>query len=199
MKAHGRADARHRALGRYLDRNLPDGRVVALNADTGASVGEDGRTPPHEFGQGAAFAAARSSVEGKVIVANAPSDGGHPRLVDGLDARTGNELWRWYAIPKAGRARQTETWKDKHMHGGPGGGGLWQTGSTTPRTRLTILGHRQTSARNPIRVPPRRQPLHQRVVALDLDTGPRCLAPQSFTHSLLSAPTTQPDKIDSWD
>ena len=87
-----------------------------------------------------------------------------------LDARTGNELWRWYAIPKPGEPG-SETWKDKNNAWKTGGGGLWQTGSYDPATRLTIWG-----TGNPVpQYDPSRAPATTSTptpaVALDIDTG----------------------------
>src|SRR5262249_56012077 len=56
-----------------------------------------------------------------------------------LEARTGKELWRWYVVPKPGDPG-SETWKDKNNAWKTGGGGIWQTGSYDPSTRLTIWG-----------------------------------------------------------
>jgi alcohol dehydrogenase (cytochrome c) len=102
--------------------------VVALNRDSGEIVWDKKIAQPNEFGYKERLAAAPMTVEGKVIVANGAGDGGTRGWVAALDARTGNELWRWYAIPKPGEPG-SETWKDKNNAWKTGGGGLWQTGS----------------------------------------------------------------------
>ena len=150
--------------------NLPDGRVVALNRDTGEAVWEKKIAQPNEFGSKERLAAAPITVEGKVLVANGAGDGGTRGWVAALDARTGNELWRWYAIPKPGEPG-SETWKDKNNAWKTGGGGLWQTGSYDPATRLTIWG-----TGNPVpQYDPESRPgdnlYTNAVVALDIDTG----------------------------
>ena len=53
--------------------------------------------------------------------------------------KTGNELWRWYTVPKPGDPG-SETWKDDHNAWKTGGGGIWQTGSYDPATKLYIVG-----------------------------------------------------------
>src|SRR3989441_7105777 len=118
---------------------LPDGRVVALNRDSGEIVWDKKVAQPNEFGSKERLAAAPLTAEGKVIVANGAGDAGTRGWIAGLDARTGNELWRWYVIPKPGDPG-SETWKDKNNAWKTGGGGLWQTGSYDPATKLTILG-----------------------------------------------------------
>jgi len=150
--------------------NLPDGRVVALNRDSGEPVWDKKVGTTNEFGTRERLAAAPMVVEGKVIVANGAGDAGTRGWVAALDARTGNELWRWYAIPKPGEPG-SETWKDKNNAWKTGGGGLWQTGSYDPATRLTIWG-----TGNPVpQYDPESRPgdnlYTNAVVALDIDTG----------------------------
>jgi alcohol dehydrogenase (cytochrome c) len=118
---------------------LPDGRVVALNRDSGEVVWDKKVAGVNEFGTKERLAAAPITAEGKVIVANGAGDAGTRGWIAGLDARTGNELWRWYAVPKPGEPG-SETWKDKNNAWKTGGGGLWQTGSYDPDTKLTIWG-----------------------------------------------------------
>src|SRR5262249_58136416 len=84
--------------------------------------------------------AAPLAVDGKVLIANGAGDATRGWLA-GLDARTGKELWRWYAVPKPGE-KGSETWKDDTNAWKTGGGGLWQTGSYDPAPRLTIWGTR---------------------------------------------------------
>src|SRR5207249_1477058 len=118
---------------------LPDGRVIALNRDSGEIVWDKKVAGVNEFGSKERLAAAPITAEGKVIIANGAGDAGTRGWVAALDAKTGNELWRWYAIPKPGEPG-SETWKDKTNAWKTGGGGLWQTGSYDPATRLTIWG-----------------------------------------------------------
>ena len=119
--------------------NLPDGRVIALNRDSGEIVWDKKVAQPNEFGNKERFHAAPLIAEGKVIVANGAGDAGTRGWVAGLDAKTGNELWRWYSVPEPGQPG-SETWKDKNNAWKTGGGGLWQTGSYDPDTKLTIWG-----------------------------------------------------------
>jgi alcohol dehydrogenase (cytochrome c) len=119
--------------------NLPDGRVIALNRDSGEIVWDKKVAQPNEFGNKERFHAAPLIAEGKVIVANGAGDAGTRGWVAALDANTGNELWRWYSVPAPGQPG-SETWKDKNNAWKTGGGGLWQTGSYDPDTKLTIWG-----------------------------------------------------------
>jgi len=102
-----------------------------------------------EFGSRERFFAAPITVDGKVIIANGAGDGKTRGWIAALEARTGKELWRWYAIPKPGDPG-SETWKDKNNAWKTGGAGLWQTGTYDPATRLTIWA-RAIRSRNTIR------------------------------------------------
>jgi alcohol dehydrogenase (cytochrome c) len=150
--------------------NLPDGRVIAINRDSGEIVWDKQVAKPNEFGTKERMNSAPLVAEGKVLVANGAGDSGTRGWLTALDARTGNELWRWYAIPKPGEPG-SETWKDKNNAWKTGGGGLWQTGSYDPETKLTIWG-----TGNPVpQYDPTSRPgdnlYTNSVVALDVNTG----------------------------
>ena len=150
--------------------NLPDGRVIALNRDTGEIVWDKQVAKTNEFGSRERFLAAPMAVEGKVLVANGAGDSGTRGWIAALDARTGNEIWRWYVVPKPGDPG-SETWKDKTNAWKTGGGGIWQTGSYDPETRSAIWG-----TGNPVPIyDPQARPgdnlYTNSVVSLDIDTG----------------------------
>ena len=150
--------------------NLPDGRVIAVNRDSGEIVWDKAIAKTDEFGNRERFFAAPITADGKVIIANGAGDGKTRGWIAALDARTGNELWRWYAIPKPGDPG-SETWKDKNSAWKTGGAGLWQTGSYDPATKLTIWG-----TGNPIpQYDPQARPgdnlYTNTAVALNIDTG----------------------------
>lgn len=150
--------------------NLPDGRVVAANRDSGEIVWDKQVAKTDEFGTRERFYTAPITADGKVIVANGAGDAGTRGWLAALDARTGNELWRWYAVPKPGE-QGGETWKDNTNAWKTGGGGLWQTGSYDPATKLTIWG-----TGNPVpQYDPESRPgdnlYTNSAVALDIETG----------------------------
>jgi alcohol dehydrogenase (cytochrome c) len=119
--------------------NIPDGRVIAVKRDSGEIVWDQMVASTNEFGKRERFYTAPITADGKVIVANSAGDGQTRGWIAGLDARSGKELWRWYVVPKPGEPG-SETWKDTHNAWKTGGGGLWQTGSYDPATKLTIWG-----------------------------------------------------------
>ena len=154
----------------FVFANLPDGRVIAVNRENGEIAWDKMVTTTNEFGKRERFYTAPIAADGKVIVANSAGDGQTRGWIAALDARTGNELWRWYVVPKPGDPG-SETWKDKNSAWKTGGGGLWQTGSYDPATKLTIWG-----TGNPVPIyDPQARPgdnlYTNSVVALNVDTG----------------------------
>ena len=150
--------------------NLPDGRVIAVKRDTGEIVWDKKIATTNEFGNKEFFDTAPLTADGKVLIANGAGDAGTRGWVAALDARTGKELWRWYVIPKPGDPG-SETWKDKNNAWKTGGGGIWQTGSYDPATKLTIWG-----TGNPVpQYDPQSRPgdnlYTDSAVALNIDTG----------------------------
>ncbi len=119
--------------------NLPDGRAIAINRDNGEIVWDKKITTTNEFGGTEKFLTAPIVADGKVLVQNGSGDSGTRGWVAALDVRTGNELWRWYAVPKEGDPG-SETWKDDHNAWKTGGGGIWQTGSYDAAQNLYIFG-----------------------------------------------------------
>jgi alcohol dehydrogenase (cytochrome c) len=150
--------------------NLPDGRVVAIDRDTGEIVWDKKVATKNEFGGQERFFTAPLVADGKVIVQNGAGDAGTRGWVAALDVKTGNELWRFYTVPKPGDPG-SESWKDDHNAWKTGGGGLWQTGSYDPSTKLYIVG---TGNPFPIYDPqfrPGDNLYTNSVIALNVDTG----------------------------
>ena len=150
--------------------NLPDGRVIAVNRNNGEIVWDKMVAATNEFGSKERFNSAPITADGKVIVANGAGDAKTRGWIAALDARSGKELWRWYVVPKPGDPG-SETWKDTNNAWKTGGGGLWQTGSYDPATKLTIWG-----TGNPIPIyDPQARPgdnlYTNSVVAVNVDSG----------------------------
>ncbi len=119
--------------------NLPDGRVIAIDRDSGEIIWDEEIAGRNEFGNRERFLTAPLVADGVLIVQNGAGDGGTRGWVAGLDVRSGEELWRWYTVPEPGQPG-SETWKDDHNAWKTGGGGVWQTGSYDPETNLYIFG-----------------------------------------------------------
>jgi alcohol dehydrogenase (cytochrome c) len=134
--------SRTRGIALWEDKviaNLPDGRVIAINRDNGEIVWDKKMMTKNEFGNQERFLTAPIVADGKVLVQNGAGDGGTRGWVAALDVTTGNELWRWYTVPKPGDPG-SNTWKDDHNAWKTGGGGIWQTGSYDPEQNLYIFG-----------------------------------------------------------
>ena len=150
--------------------NLPDGRVIAVNRDNGEIVWDKMIAKTNEFGSRERFFAAPITAEGKVIIANGAGDGKRGAGLRRSTSRPATNSGAGTSVPKPGDPG-SETWKDKNNAWKTGGGGLWQTGSYDPATKLTIWG-----TGNPIpQYDPQARPgdnlYTNSVVALNIDTG----------------------------
>jgi glucose dehydrogenase len=68
--------------------NLPDGRVIAINRDSGEIVWDKQIAKPNAFGSKERFLSAPITAEGKVIVANGAGDAGTRGWLAALDVKT---------------------------------------------------------------------------------------------------------------
>jgi alcohol dehydrogenase (cytochrome c) len=134
--------SRTRGIALWEDKviaNLPDGRVIAINRENGEIIWDKKIAGRNEFGGQERLSAAPLVADGKVLIQNGAGDAGTRGWVAALDVNTGNELWRWYTVPKPGEPG-SETWKDDHNAWKTGGGGVWQTGSYDAAQNLYIFG-----------------------------------------------------------
>jgi alcohol dehydrogenase (cytochrome c) len=171
--AHEGNISRSRGIALWEDKvyaNLPDGRVIAVNRDTGEIVWDQKVAVKNEFGSQERFFTAPLVADGKVIVQNGAGDAATRGWVAALDAGTGKELWRWYVVPKPGDPG-SETWKDNHNAWKTGGGGVWQTGSYDPDQNLYIVGTGNPVPAYDPQFRPGDNLYTNSVVALDVATG----------------------------
>ena len=152
--------------------NLPDGRVIALDRDTGEILWDQEIAQQTEFGGREAFRAAPLVADGTVIIQNGTGDAGTRGWVAGLDVETGEEKWRWYVVPEPGEPG-SETWRDDHNAWKTGGGGIWQTGSYDPETNLYIFGTGNPYPIYDAEFRPGDNLYTDSVVAVDVATGER--------------------------
>ncbi len=108
-------------------------RVIATNKDNGKVVWE---TNLHDQSD-VQLTAAPLAVKDKILIGAAGGDRGTRDWIAGLDAATGELLWRKYVIPAPGEPG-SETWKDKNNAWQVGGGAMWITGSYDPATNQVI-------------------------------------------------------------
>ena len=152
--------------------NLPDGRVIAINRDTGEIMWDTEIATTNEFGGRERFLTAPLVADGKVLVQNGAGDGGTRGWVAALDVTTGDELWRWYTVPEPGQPG-SETWKDNHNAWKTGGSGVWQTGSYDPESNLYIFGTGNPYLSYDAEFRPGDNLYTNSVVALNVETGER--------------------------
>ena len=128
--------------GDMVYNDLVDGRVVGISRSSGEIVWDEqiARTGIEwDFYGKEQFTAAPLSVEGKILVGQSFGDAATRGWLAALDAGTGEELWRFYAVPGPGELGH-ETWQDDHNAWKTGGGGMWTTGSYDVDSRVTIWG-----------------------------------------------------------
>jgi len=164
--------AAHRGLalaGKLVVTGLSNGHVVACDSETGDVVWDK-----QVGAAGEGFVAAPVVVGDKLLVSNNMGDWATRGYVAALKIDSGDELWRWYAVPEPGQPG-SETWKCDEA-GNPdcwktGGAGMWQTGSYDPTTNTTYWG-----TGNPVPMfDPEYRPgdnlYSNSSIALDVDTG----------------------------
>jgi len=111
-----------------------DGRMIALNAKTGAV---DWNVQIDRPEAGYSVTVAPLVVKDKLIFGPAGGEFGIRGYVLAIDPNTGKELWRFYTIPEPGKPG-SETWSGEAWK--TGGGPIWTTGSYDPDLNLTYWG-----------------------------------------------------------
>jgi quinohemoprotein ethanol dehydrogenase len=165
------------AWGNKLFLGTLDGRLIALDANTGRPVWEKLTVDPN-FRY--SITGAPRVVKGKVIIGNGGAEMGVRGYVSAYDADTGNMVWRFFTVPgdpskpfespileKAAKTWTGEWWK----HGG--GGTVWDSIVYDPELDLLYIGVGNGSPWNwRIRSPQGGDNLFlSSIVALKPDTG----------------------------
>ena len=130
----GRVNRGVAILGNSVFMGTIDGRVVALNAKTGAVEWNVLIDRPEA---GYSITVAPLVVKDKLIVGPAGGEYGIRGYILALDPKTGKELWRFYTIPGPGEPG-SETWSGEAWK--RGGGPIWVTGSYDPDLNLMYWG-----------------------------------------------------------
>jgi alcohol dehydrogenase (cytochrome c) len=111
-----------------------DAHLVALDRKTGNVLFDVEMETPE---RGYAGTGAPLIVKDKVIVGIAGGEYANRGFVDAYDPGSGERLWRWFAIPAAGK-RGSETWPADVL--ARGGGPTWLTGTYDPELNLLYWG-----------------------------------------------------------
>ncbi|MGC2333060.1 MAG: PQQ-dependent dehydrogenase, methanol/ethanol family [Candidatus Acidiferrales bacterium] len=123
---------------------LLDGRLVALDADSGKVVWEVHTTDPNaDYG----ITGAPRIVRGKVIIGNVGGEFAVRGYVSAYDAETGKQVWRFYTVPgdpskpfeSKAMERAAKTWTGEWYKMG-GGGTPWDAFAYDPDLNLLYVG-----------------------------------------------------------
>ncbi len=135
------------AWGNQLFLGTLDGRLVALNRDTGEMLWEKVTV---DQSQSYSITGAPRVIDGKVLIGNGGAEFGVRGYIAAYDAKDGDELWRFYTVPgDEGRdapdylKTAAETWSGDVLTGdsGIGGGGtVWDSMAYDPELDLLYFG-----------------------------------------------------------
>jgi alcohol dehydrogenase (cytochrome c) len=143
-----------------------DGRVIATDKETG-KVLWDKNVKVADVDN---FTGAPLLVKDMIILPSSGGDIGARSWIGAVDAKTGNLLWRTYAIPAPGEPGH-ETWADDHDAWKTGGGAFWYAGAYEPATNLLYYGTGQPVPMYDAEYRPGDNLYTNSTLAIDADTG----------------------------
>ncbi len=157
-----------------------DGRLIALDAATGAKVWEKDTLIDHEHSY--TITGAPRAFNGKVVIGQGGAEYGTRGYITAYDTETGNQVWRWFTVPgdpskpfeDASMEAAAKTWDPAGKYWLNGGGGTpWDTITYDPDLNLVYIGTGNGSPWNrDIRSPSGGDNLYlAALVALNADTG----------------------------
>jgi quinohemoprotein ethanol dehydrogenase len=157
-----------------------DGRLIALDAATGAKVWEKDTLIDHEHSY--TITGAPRAFNGKVVIGQSGAEYGARGYVTAYDTETGNQLWRWFTVPgdpskpfeDASMEAAAKTWDPAGKYWLNGGGGTpWDAITFDPDLNMVYVGTGNGSPWNrKFRSPSGGDNLYlASIVALNADTG----------------------------
>jgi quinohemoprotein ethanol dehydrogenase len=157
-----------------------DGRLIALDAATGQKLWEKDTLIDHDHSY--TVTGAPRVFNGKVLIGQGGAEYGARGYVTAYDAETGNQLWRWFAVPgdpskpfeDASMEAAAKTWDPAGKWWINGGGGTpWDTITFDPDLNMVYIGTGNGAPWNrKFRSPSGGDNLYlASIVALNADTG----------------------------
>jgi quinohemoprotein ethanol dehydrogenase len=157
-----------------------DGRLIALDAATGAKVWEKDTLIDHDHSY--TITGAPRAFNGKVVIGQGGAEYGARGYITAYDTETGNQVWRWFTVPgdpskpfeDASMEAAAKTWDPAGKYWLNGGGGTpWDTMTYDPDLNLVFIGTGNGSPWNRnARSPSGGDNLYlASLVALNADTG----------------------------
>src|SRR4051794_40489496 len=157
-----------------------DGRLIALDAVTGAKVWEKDTLIDHDHSY--TITGAPRAINGKVLIGQGGAEYGARGYITAYDSETGNQLWRWFTVPgdpskpfeDASMEAAAKSWDPAGKWWINGGGGTpWDTITYDPDLKLVYIGTGNGSPWNRnVRSPSGGDNLYlASIVALNADTG----------------------------
>jgi alcohol dehydrogenase (cytochrome c) len=143
-----------------------DGRVIWIDKDTGKVL----RDKNYQVATTDVFTSAPLVVKDMILVPGSGADIGGRCWLMAIDAKTGNVLWRTYAVPGPGE-KGHETWADDHDAWKTGGGAFWYVGAYDPATNRLFWGTGQPTPMFDAQYRPGDNLYTNSTLALDADTG----------------------------
>lgn len=157
-----------------------DGRLIALDAATGAKVWEKDTLIDHDHSY--TITGAPRAFNGKVVIGQGGAEYGARGYVTAYDTETGNQAWRWFTVPgdpskpfeDASMEAAAKTWDPAGKYWLNGGGGTpWDSMTYDPDLNLVFIGTGNGAPWNrSVRSPSGGDNLYlASLVALNADTG----------------------------
>ena len=153
--------------GKYIIHNALDGRMFAVDKETGAPAWEVTLADP---AVAETITVAPLVTKNQAVTGIAGAEYGIRGFITAVDLTTGKQKWKFYTIPAKGEPGN-ETWTDNYNAWDRGGGSIWSTGTYDPKTDMQYWGTGNPAPQFDAEFRPGDNLYTDSVVALDNDTG----------------------------
>jgi alcohol dehydrogenase (cytochrome c) len=181
----GRVNRGLAILGDTLYMGTIDAYLLAIDAKSGKLLWN---TEVADASRMFSITMAPNVIKDKVIIGTAGGDMGIRGYIAAFDAKTGEEVWRFYTIPAPGEAGN-DTWSGESWR--TGGAAVWNVAAYDPQTDLAFWGTGNPAPDWDGSVRLGDNLYSNCVVALDVDTGKLAWYYQFTPHDELDYDSTQ--------